>query len=101
MISGVISGATTVLDTISSALSTVGSFLSISWFLDFFVGVINVVSTVLKIIQGLLGLLSFSVLIGEVLLNLSYIISYLSSGNLVAVGIYVVNLVLAITTYPS
>lgn len=101
VVSGVISGATGVLDAISSGLSAVGSFLNISWLSDFFVGIINVISTVLKVVQGVLGLLSLSVLIGEILLNLYYIVSYLLTGNLFAVVVYVVNVVIAIATYPS
>lgn len=101
VVSGVISGVTSVLDAVSDGLSAIGSFLNISWLLDFFVGIVNVISSVLKVIQGVLGLLSLSALIGEVLLNLYYIISYLLSGNLFAVVVYVVNLILAIATYPS
>lgn len=101
VLTGILNSSTGVLDTISNGLKSVGSFLNISWFLDFFVGFVNIISTVLKVIQGIINLLSFAALIGQIVVNLNYIISYLLSGNLFAVGIYVVNLGLAIATYPK
>lgn len=101
VVSGVISGTTGILDTISNGISAVGSFFNISWFSDIFAGVVNALSTVLKVLQGVLSLLSLAALIGQILVNLNYILSYLFSGNLVAVGIYVTNLITAIATYPS
>lgn len=100
-VSGIIGGTTGVLDTVSNGLSAVGSFFNVTWFSDFFVGILTVVSTFLKVVQAILGLLPLVTLIGEILLNLNYILSYLFSGNLFAVGVYVLNLVLAISTYPA
>lgn len=100
VLKGVLGGLSGFLDTISGALSAVGSFLHISWFLNVFVGIINVVSTALKIIQTVLSLLPAAVLTGEIAFNVNYILRYLFSGNLFAVGVYVLNIVIAVSTFP-
>lgn len=100
IVTGLLSGTTGLLDTISNGLSSIGSFFNVSWFFNFFVVPLNVISTILKTIKALLSLLPLIILVGEIILNVYYIISYFFSGNLVVVGIYLTNLVLAFSTYP-